>query len=319
MGPFVSVVIETVTVREHGSDRSIAELAGPALTALRSQTYPADRIETIVVLDDASRSDAGEVQRRYPFVRIVSAPRFNYFNAKNTGALEARGDIVALLDADCTPDQEWLDALVAGFSDGVDVVAGRTRYAGGTLAARTFSVSDFGNVVETSGGAASGFNLNNVAFRRELLLANPLDDRVRRNGGCYLLYHDLRARGVKIGYQRRATVEHGLDVGGLGFIRKHFDRGYDGTNVYRIDERGVLRGTKVFRRLGVLGLVALGGRRILLDWVRIVRDRRQLGIHLATIPYFAVVVLMIWSVEMAGGLTAAVRPLPSSDQRPSHT
>ena len=186
------------------------------------------------------------------------------------------------------------------------------------MTARTFSVSDFGNVVETSGGDASGFNLNNVAFRRDLLLAHPLDARVRRNGGCYFLYHDLRLRGVKIVYEPRAVVAHGLDVGGMGFVRKHFDRGYDGTNVYRLDERGVLRGTMVYRRLGEVGLVALGGRRSCStgyessatdgSWASASRQSRT----------YAVIVLMIRVIELAGGPTAAIRPATTGRERPSH-
>jgi glycosyltransferase involved in cell wall biosynthesis len=317
MAPSASIIIETVTAREHGTHGPLADVVGPALAAVQGQTYPRDRTEAIVVLDDESRHEAAEIQRRYPFARIVFAPAFNYFAAKNAGARNATGDIVALLDGDCTPDSSWLQALMADFSPDVGVVAGRTRYAGHSVTARTFSVSDFGNVVGTADGTASGFNLNNVAFRRDLLLAHPLDARVRRNGGCYFLYHQLRALGVKIVYEPRASVEHGLDVGGLGFVGKHFDRGFDGTNVYRIDERGVLRGTSIYRRFGPLGLVALGGRRILLDWVRIVRDRRQLGISLVSVPYYAGVVLTIRLIEMAGGLTAALRPGPQS-RGPAH-
>jgi glycosyltransferase involved in cell wall biosynthesis len=319
MPPLVSVVIETVTVREHGDDRPLAEKVRSALTAVSCQHYPPDRIETILVLDDGTRQDASEIERHFPWVRIVFASRSNYFAAKNAGAAAAHGDIVALLDADCTPAPEWLEALVSGFRPDVDVVAGRTRYTGHSLSARTFSVSDFGNVVETSAGRASGFNVNNVAFRRDLLLAHPLDARVRRNGGCYFLYHKLRALGATMLYEPGAVIEHGLDVGGLGFVRKHFERGFDGTNVYRIDERGVLNGTKVYRRFGLCGLVALSARRILLDWVRIVRDRRQLGISIVTVPYFAVVVLTIRLIELAGGLTAAVGPAPAPREQPSHT
>jgi len=318
--PLVSVVIETITVREHSADGRLVEKVLPTLAAVRGQHYPSDRIETIVVLDDDAREDAPELQRRYPFVTLAFASRSNYFAAKNAGAVSARGDIVALLDADCTPGPDWLETLVSGFTPGVDVVAGRTRYTGGSLTARTFSVPDFGNVVATPGGAASGFNLNNVAFRRELLLAHPLDARVRRNGGCYVLYHELRARGARIVYEPRAMVAHDLDVGGVGFVKKHFERGFDGTNVYRIDERDVLRGTQVYRRFGAPGLVALVGRRIVLDWARLIRDRRQLGISVFTVPYFAGVVLTIRLIELAGGLTAVVHPdLPSRERRPSHT
>jgi hypothetical protein len=149
-----------------------------------------------------------------------------------------------------------------------------------------------------------------VAFRREVLVTHPLDARVRRNGGCFLLFHDLQEQGARIVYEPRATVSHGLDIDGLGFVRKHFDRGFDATNVYRLDDRSVLRGTAVYRRFGALGLVALVARRTFIDWVRLVRYRRQIGIALFALPYFAAVATMVRFIELTGGLAASIGPVP---------
>jgi hypothetical protein len=188
----------------------------------------------------------------------------------------------------------------------VAAVTGRTRYAGGSRFARTFSVSDFATVLEDGTGGASGLMLNNVAFRRDVLVAHPLETRIRRNGGCYLLYHQLRALGLRMVYEPGAVVAHGLDIRGLGFVRKHFERGYDGVSVYRFDEGAVLRGTRVFRRLGGLALVAFTGRRIVLDWVRMARQRRQMGISALALPYFGAIMLGTRLIELTGALTAVV-------------
>src|SRR5206468_12652200 len=95
---------------------------------------------------------------------------------------------------------------------------------------------------------------------------------------CFLLYHQLHAAGVRIVYDPRARVSHGLDIRGLGFVKKHFDRGYDGVNVYRLDDRAVLRGTPWFRRFGGLAILPIMARRIVLDWLRLTKHRRQIGI-----------------------------------------
>jgi glycosyltransferase involved in cell wall biosynthesis len=312
--PLVSVVVETITARDHPMTVSLADDLGGALAALGRQTYPRDLIETIVVLDsqvDAPMAD--EVRRRYPAVKLGYASEHNYFAAKNAGAMMASGSIVALLDADCAPAPDWVQTLVSGFESAVAAVAGRTRYAGASLFARTFSVTDFANVLEDAPGAASGINLNNVAFRRDVLLAHPFEMRIRRHGGCYLLFHQLRAAGARIVYEPRAVVAHGLDIRGLGFLRKHFDRGYDGVSVYRLDDRAVLRGTRLFRRLGGLALVAIVGRRIVVDWARLARHRRQIGVSPVALPYFGAVALGTRLLELAGGLTAILNSRPSRE------
>jgi len=305
--PLVTVVIETITARENGDDTPLVDSLAGTLDGVARQRYPADHIEVLVVFDADVRADPAAVTRRWPFARVVMAPRVNYFAAKNAGAEGGRGEVVALLDSDCVPDDDWLERHVAALGAGVDVVAGRTRYSGESLAARTFSVPDFSNVLEARDGGATGFNANNAAFRREVLLAHPLDARVRRNGGCYLLFHTLRAHGARVVYEPRAVVSHGIDVAGLGFAAKHFARGFDGANVYRLDDAGVLRGTPLVRRFGPLALAPLAARRIALDWVRLARDRRQIGIPIVSLPYYAAVMVATRLIELAGGVTAFVR------------
>jgi cellulose synthase/poly-beta-1,6-N-acetylglucosamine synthase-like glycosyltransferase len=302
----VSVVVETVTARHDRESAPVGADIDETLAALARQTYPHELTDIIVVVDDAVPADVQcDLQRRHPLVRIARAEAFNYFAAKNAGARAATGSIVALLDSDCVPDPDWLERLVGHFADGVSAVIGATRYTGRSLMARTMSVPDFGHVVRSGDGAASGLMLNNMAILREVLLQHPLDARIRRNGGCYLLYHQLRARGARITYEPAAKVHHGLDIAGFGFLRKHFDRGFDGVSVYRCDDEGVLRGTSLFRRFGAAILFPLTVRRIALDWLRLARERRQTGIHPAAVPFFAAIAAGTRAVELAGAFAAA--------------
>lgn len=306
--PHVSVVIETITTRFDSANGSLVDDLGSTLHALDKQTYPRELIEQIVVIDDeVSHSDVEELRKRHPAIKLVWSPASNYFAAKNAGTAAASGDVVALLDGDCEPAPDWLEALLTPLTSGVAAVGGCTRYTGGSWAARTFSIPDFAYVLANENGMASGFNINNVAFPREVLLNHPFDTRISRNGGCYFLFHQLRAEGARVLYESRAVVAHGLDIDGLGFVRKHFDRGYDGVAVYRLDKNAVLRGTRLFRRFGGVTLVALIGRRIFVDWMRLLRHRRQIGISLFALPYFAVIALMLRLIELTGGLTAVLR------------
>lgn len=304
----VSVVTETITARFDNTTGSLPDDLATTLHALDRQTYPRELIERIVVLDEqVAAATAEELYRRYPEVRFVASSTTNYFAAKNAGAAAATGDIIALLDSDCEPQPDWLEKLVAPFAEGAAAVAGRTRYTEGSWAARTFSVPDFAYVMEEENGEASGFNINNVAFRREAFMAHRFDERIPRNGGCFFLYHQMRAAGARIVYQPAAVVAHAVDVHGLGFVNKHFERGHDGAIIYQVDDRAVLRGTPYFRRFGALALVALSGRRIGKDWARLVRHRRQIGISPLAVPYYAAVAATTRVIELAGGLSAVAK------------
>ena len=301
----VSVVVETVTAREDTTG-SLFQNLRPALEALARQTVAPDEI--IIVLDDQiGERAAEELRRSYPHAKFVSSKKSNYFDAKNAGAAAAAGDIVALLDSDCVPAPDWLELLLSRLVDGVDGVAGWTRYTGGSLIARTLSVSDFAFVLEQESGASTGMNLNNVLFRREVLLQHPLDARIRRNGGCYFLFNQLRAAGKRVIYEHRARTMHGFSGAGA-LLRKHFDRGYDGVTVYRLDDAGVLRGSRWFRRLGPLALAAITPRRIVVDWMRMARHRRQIGISALALPYYCAVVVGTRFLELAGGFVAIASP-----------
>lgn len=305
--PLVSVVIETITARFDCAAGALPDNLAGVLAALDRQTYPRELTECIIVLDDkVAVADAVELCRRFPLVKFLSSPLSNYFAAKNAGASAAAGEIVVLLDSDCVPEPGWLQALVAPFESGVAAVAGRTRYEGSSWLEWTFSIPDFAYIVTEESGAASGFNLNNVGFRRDVLLAHPLDTRIRRDGGCYLLFHQLRADGARVLHEPRALITHRVDVRGLGFVRKHFNRGYDGTAVYRLDDRAVLRGTRLFRRLGAVALVAITGRRIVVDWRRMLRHRHQIGIPVMALPYICTVAVGTRLIELIGGLMAIV-------------
>jgi glycosyltransferase involved in cell wall biosynthesis len=300
----VSVVIETITAREDPQGPLADDIRG-TLEALAKQTVPPD--EVLVVVDkDVEPNAADEIRRRYPHVRIVtSAP--TYLAAKNAGAAAASGDAVALLDSDCVPAPDWLEILLGRLEPGVAAVAGRTRYTGRSLFARTLSVPDFAFVLEQESGRSTGMNINNVVFRREVLLRHPFDARIRRDGGCYFLFNQLRAAGARMLYEPRAAVQHGFTTMGKT-LGKHFNRGYDGVTVYRLDEQGVLRGTRWFRRFGALALVAITARRVVVDWIRMARHRRQIGIAAAALPYYCAVVVVTRSIELAGGFTAIASP-----------
>ena len=105
--PVVSIIIP---VRNRPEDLETC------LQSLARLDYPSDRIETIVV-DDASDDDTPGVAARH-HVRLIPLKEHGQASfCRNLAARQARGEILAFLDSDCTADSLWLRELVPAFRD----------------------------------------------------------------------------------------------------------------------------------------------------------------------------------------------------------
>lgn len=80
------------------------QFVGEALESVLDQTYPRELID-VIVIDDGSTDDTAAVVGRYvdlvpDTVRLVRQPNRGYVGTVNVGIERARGDLLALLDAD---------------------------------------------------------------------------------------------------------------------------------------------------------------------------------------------------------------------------
>lgn len=90
-------------------------LLAECLPALRQQTWPAERFETIVVDDASSDGSAAYLAENFPEVQVVALPRNSGFIvACNAGVQAARGEVLVLLNNDTEAEPGWLEALVGG-------------------------------------------------------------------------------------------------------------------------------------------------------------------------------------------------------------
>jgi cellulose synthase/poly-beta-1,6-N-acetylglucosamine synthase-like glycosyltransferase len=109
-----------------------ADLPG-LIACLLAQTYPADRVEYLLV-DNASydrtpdllQTAATQAKAQGITLRPLSeADIQSSYAARNTGIRAATGEILAFTDADCYPEPDWLKKLVPPFQDpAVGLVAG---------------------------------------------------------------------------------------------------------------------------------------------------------------------------------------------------
>jgi glycosyltransferase involved in cell wall biosynthesis len=101
--PLVSVIIPAFNA---------ARFLPRALESVASQSYPADRIETIVV-DDGSTDDTAALARAFtrhmPGVQVFSQTNQGVASARNMAIAVSSGELIAFLDA----DDRWLPEKIA--------------------------------------------------------------------------------------------------------------------------------------------------------------------------------------------------------------
>ena len=71
----------------------------------------------ILVVDDGSSDNTGDVVSSYSGVRLISQANAGPAAARNRGALEAKGTIILFTDDDCVPTSDWLAAMIKPFED----------------------------------------------------------------------------------------------------------------------------------------------------------------------------------------------------------
>ncbi len=97
----------SVVIPAHNEEKVIAN----TLRAILAQDY---HDFEVIVVDNASGDETYKVASGFP-VRVVKEPRKGLLWARERGRIEAHGDIIANVDADCVPDADWLSKGVKHF------------------------------------------------------------------------------------------------------------------------------------------------------------------------------------------------------------
>jgi GT2 family glycosyltransferase len=133
--PRVSIVILTALGPTHLCE---------CLDSLRQQTYPADRVE-IIVVDNGSTEDPSEVvHARFPGTRIIrNQTNIGFAAGNNQGAAAATGAYVVFLNDDTRVHPDWLRELV------------ETARRRGAAAVASYILDWSGTIVDFAGSAVN--------------------------------------------------------------------------------------------------------------------------------------------------------------------
>ncbi len=171
--PLVSVIVLTALGPKH---------LPACLASLAEQTYPADRLEILVVDNGSAEDPTACAAQHAPTARVIRLPSNTGFCAgNNTGAREARGDLLVFLNDDTRADPHFVEAMV-------DAVARRHAAAVGALI-----LSWDGKRIDFAGG---GMNFHGKGFQTDVDSADIARFRTERPilfpcGAAMLIGRDL--------------------------------------------------------------------------------------------------------------------------------
>jgi glycosyltransferase involved in cell wall biosynthesis len=218
------------------------------LSALENQTYPSDLYEVIVV-DNHAKESIAHVAAPYAHARVLHEEQPGSYAARNMGVRHARGEIIALTDADCIPAPDWLENGVSHLSRSNErlVVAGRIEIFP-RLTKRTTPVEQYEMLVafaqqEFVRKYRFGATANLFSFREVFARVGPFLTEVKSGGDMewgrrvvdsglrmeyaanVCVFHPARASLGEL-YQKIVRVTGGLhdlkSIKGRGYIE--FDR-----------------------------------------------------------------------------------------------
>ncbi len=99
----------SVIVCAHNEEQFVAA----CLHSLLAQSRPPDEV---LLINNASRDGTGAVARAIPGVRVIDETRKGLVVARERGRLEARGDLLVYVDADCRAPLTWLQRVETRFT-----------------------------------------------------------------------------------------------------------------------------------------------------------------------------------------------------------
>jgi glycosyltransferase involved in cell wall biosynthesis len=196
--PFISVVVP-VRNEEGKIERCIR--------SLQQQSLEPDRYEVLVV-DDGSTDGCGGAAERLG-ARVIRQDAAGAAAARNRGIREARGDFIVFTDADCVPDQDWLELLTRPLADfGVQGAVGQCTSPQTHWVARLIQLELDERYDRMRRHQQIDFlNTGNCGFQKSLLQANLFDESFRWLEDVELSFR-LSRNGNRMLFVPEARVQH---------------------------------------------------------------------------------------------------------------
>jgi GT2 family glycosyltransferase len=206
----------SVVVCSHNGERTLDE----CLRGIGALEYPDYEV---IVVDDGSSDATADIARRHD-VRLISTPHRGLSSARNTGLEAASGEIVAYLDDDAYPDEDWLTYLAAAFRTGDYVAVGGPNLpprGDGPIAECVANAPGGPAHVLLSDREAEHIPGCNMAFQKNALEEiGGFDTQFWAAGDDVDVCWRLQEQGWKLGFSPPAVVWHHRRNSVVAFLRQ---------------------------------------------------------------------------------------------------
>jgi glycosyltransferase involved in cell wall biosynthesis len=288
--PSFSIILETENLANadiKGLIKSLESLAKQDLDpSLANEVW-------LIESGDTPPELLAQLCQEYPWIKVCNVPlSTGYYKAKMEGARISTGEIIVYFDSDCIYESHWLRTILSTFNQGdqVNIVAGETMTRGlgiyGTAMAIAYIFPPYSG--ENNISASSHYFLNNVAFRREFLLNNPIPlDLPLYRGNCAIHAHQIKDLGVTIWKQPQARATHAPPSSLSHFFWRFLLIGHD----YYWQNQLIVNQTDSLKGMN---------RKLAIFWQRLQNMLAYEPRHLIYFP-FALIVALISSLLVAMG------------------
>jgi glycosyltransferase involved in cell wall biosynthesis len=143
--------------------KDAGQFVGEFLESVAGQTHPPDEV---VIVDGGSTDATVATLRRHSWVTLIEETGANIARGRNVAVAAAAHDVIAVSDADCVLDPQWLERLLRPLRRGADVAMGGYRPLSRSffqVVASAVSVKDLEEISEEAFMPSS----RSVAFRRD--------------------------------------------------------------------------------------------------------------------------------------------------------
>jgi glycosyltransferase involved in cell wall biosynthesis len=282
------------------SYRSAATIRA-CLTSLAAQDFP--QPYEVIVVDSSPDETARIVAEEYPWVRLLHLDeQTGPERARNLGARQARGAVLAFIDSDCTAAPGWLSGLERLIQAGSHGAGGSVSNANGQTAVSWAGYCcEFRHFLPSGQpGPVDNLTLGCAAYQaRAFWQAGGFPE------GCFpqedqVFHHIFRSCGFRLAYDPAVTVWHTHRTRAADFLRHQRSIGRSNARVVR---RLGLPGAALARRplLAVLALPFLAGLR----WLRTLwacrRVERGVIWRRPGVPAWIALGMLVWGIGFAEG------------------